>query len=1279
MRLLVSVFLVFCLFCIPLHAETLTAGLVKEYLVLGQFAFNTNDTQPLITDYLSGEAEMVPFSGQTVNGRKWQLTACSGGVLNFKREGLSFGDYRVAYAHFFVKVPGTQPVQFLLGSDDGIAVFVNGVLVHEHQINRGLEPDADVFPAQLAKGWNRVLCKVSNASGEFQLRVRILAADGQAIPNLAFSAENPATPPESFKTPVIPTRFNLRQAGFAPQLGITEAGDLQAFVSGHLFNLGNEAVSSLKMEISGKEIDETEATIPTKPLQRRFQVPVDFSELLENSRKDSIIQILLDWEQNHQTERLKTNQPDVLSLVFNPVSLPFRSRKTSTARKGTAEFKLPKLLKKAPLALAVPNEATSVKVNGKTLSSTTQLTQDVPYASQVVYPLTKNEKEYAVEVTFPNEAEPNEFAQLVVLLPDYFMLKNSARLSKLFPNDVLSAEQIPYPRLLKQLEDGKWKDFTQSLQQFDAPVSQFAKSLQDYNIHFVGHSHIDLAWMWPWTETVEVCRATFENALDLMENNPEFTYAQSQAQTYVWMEKYFPDLFARIKKQVEAGRWIIVNGMWTEPDSNLPGGESFVRQILYGQRYFQQKFGVTTDVAWTPDTFGYAWTLPQIYRKSGLKYFMTTKIWWNDITRPKHHLFWWEAADGTRLLTFLPESINSGATPDFVLDKFKAYHKNTRQSDFMVLYGRGDHGGGPTQEKLDNIDALQQTRVFPKVEFSTPQKFFQKIEASKVALPVLRDEMYLEYHRGCYTTQAATKKFNRKMECQLETAEKYASFAPIPWPKAQLDDAWQRTLFNQFHDILPGSSIPVVYEHALASYDTAASEVAAVIEKSIKAIAKNVNTRGWGTPFMIFNPLSWERVGFVAVDLPKSLWGKNLRVSDADRWVVKTQMLGRKKLLVELTQPKSTPLPAVGYRVYHIQVGRQREPKIQASASQWKLTNQYYEITFDRETGNIASLKDLEQNREVLAGPGNELQFFEDLPDRYDAWNIGYTGKEWRADPNPKFEIVEKGPLRAKIRITRTFGKSTFKQEVAVYRNQRNIEFFNEVDWHESHVLAKAAFPVAVENDSATYEIPYGWIQRPTVAKNAADSAKYEVSAHKWIDLTDRSGDYGVSLLNDCKYGFDVQKNVMRITLLRSPKSPDPNADMGRHTFTYALLPHAGGWQTGGTLPAAYELNYPCEVYLPGKHSGKRPKSQSFVQLSENPGVLLTTVKKAEDRDAFILRLVEYFGKNGPLKVTFNQSITRAREVDLMENPGQPLNFQDKTLMVEMKPFEIKSVEVSLN
>ena len=1266
----------------PGFTQKYETGLVKEFLVLGGFPFKTDADQPLLTDYLNGETEVMPALNSATAGKKWQSAAAPKGMLDFKSAGQQFGDYVVGYAHVYLKMPVQKQVKFLVGSDDGIAVFVNGVLMHENHVYRGVSYDTDVFPVVLAAGWNRVLCKVFNGQGGYQLAMRILNLDDSPINDLEMSADNPISPPTDFVTPAIPAEYDFRSLEMAPTLSLESKGTLNASITGLIFNLGNQPAEQLTLAIHGREIKESRTTHPTQSLKRSFEAPIDFIQLMKNSFEDSLVKIELNWDSKNVNEKnLRMTVRNVVDLVFNPIDMPVEFNQTSTKVYAKTSLELPKLFKKAPLAIIHPFADAEVRANGKLLEPIKRLPADFPFIDWGIFQLKGFPKKLKLEVTYSREKTAGQLfpARLIVYEPKYHLLKQALEMAQIYEQDFISTDQFPFQEILTLIDQGDWDAISPIFTRYDNEVVNFAKSLQQNKIHFIGNAHIDLAWLWPWTETVEVCRETFENAIQLMEANPDFTYAQSQAQAYEWIEKYYPELFAKIQENVKSGKWIIVNGMWTEPDSNLPSGEAFVRQILYGHLYFKEKFGVETDVAWTPDTFGYAWTLPQIYRKSGFKYFVTNKIWWNDVTRPQHHLFWWEAPDGTRILTFLPKGYSNYPTVENTLNLLKEYQENTRQSDFMILYGHGDHGGGPTKEMVSTIADFSEKKLFPKVTFSTPNAFFDAIEAASSTLPVLRDEMYLEYHRGCYTTQAKTKKYNRQLECLLETAEKFATLAEMPYPKEKLADAWKRTLFNQFHDILPGSSIPIVYQHALASYDTAKTEAEAVLQQAISAISEKVHTIGMGTPVIIFNPLSWEREGYIEVELPQELWNKNLRVIDGERWIMNSQIINRKKALIELVQPSSTPVPAVGYKTYHLQTGLTREPKQVAQASKWKLKNKFFEITFDEKTGNIHSIKDLQQKREVLAGPGNELQFFEDIPAQYDAWNIGYTGKEWRCTKPAKLELIEKGPLRAVIRVTRTFQDSRFVQEVTIYRNLPTIEFHNHVDWHESHVLVKAAFPLTVKNDRATFEIPYGWIERPTVPKTAADSAKFEVSAHKWIDLTDATGEYGVSLLNDCKYGFDIKGSTMRITLLRSPKNPDPEADMGEHTFVYALYPHKGDWQTARTHQLAYELNYPLIGHMTQRHVGQLSNTGSLVKFEGEPNIVLTTLKPAERRESLIIRLVEYYGKSGQISLTFPRRIRSAREVDLVEKslPGQ-VAFSNSTLNVSLKPFEIKSIEIQL-
>jgi alpha-mannosidase len=711
--------------------------------------------------------------------------------------------------------------------------------------------------------------------------------------------------------------------------------------------------------------------------------------------------------------------------------------------------------------------------------------------------------------------------------------------------------------------------------------------------------------------------------------------------------------------------------MWVEPDCNLPAGEALVRQLLYGKQYVREKLGVEPRVAWTPDTFGYAWTLPQIYKKSGIDYFVTTKLWWNDTTPPEHQLFWWESPDGSRILTVVPLSYVEDLDEVRTLRNLRDFRQATGSNHVLVLYGVGDHGGGPTQEMLARFDHMARTRLYPTVVKSSAEAFFHAVERTP-NLPTVRNELYLQTHRGTYTTQGAIKKRNRQTEVLLETAEKFASFAPIPYPYQQLRRAWKGALFNQFHDILPGSSIPEVYADAQALYDTCQALAGGALGSALQALCAEMDTRGQGIPVVVFNQLSWERSDLAWVRLPAPMLERSWEVVDAKGRVHAAQ-IQRDGLLFEVSG-----VPALGYKVFWLRPASHRTWPDAPQASQWSLRNTAWELRLDAKTGDLASLVERRDGRQVLAGPGNQLQFFEDVPQEFDAWNIRYTGKEWRAEPSPEVEVLAQGPLFATLRVIRRFGQSRFIQDISLYRSLPRIDISTRAEWHESHVLAKAAFPVAVQSKVATYEIPYGWIQRTTTPVTPAEKAMFEVPAQKWVDLTDDSGLFGLSLLNDCKYGHDVRGNLLRITLLRSPKSPDPNADMGEHEFTYSLYPHQGNWQEAETHRRACELNYPLHVVMTEEHPGALGREGSFVRLEAGAGVILSAVKRAEQDEKMVLRLYELFGKKTPAKLHFARKVVAAEETDLLERPLAALPVSGHTVIAELSPFEIKTVLVEL-
>jgi len=823
------------------------------------------------------------------------------------------------------------------------------------------------------------------------------------------------------------------------------------------------------------------------------------------------------------------------------------------------------------------------------------------------------------------------------------------------------------------------------------PVSDFAKK---YTIHTGGNSHIDLAWTWRWRETVEIARATFSTILDNMDEYPGIVFIQSQAQIYKWMEEYYPEVFRRIKKQVQEGRWEIVGGMWAQSDTNLVDGESFIRQILYGKKYFQDKFGVDVKIGWLPDTFGYSWNLPQFFKKSGIDAFICQKlIHRNDTTRFPYLLFLWEGVDGSRILTYFPPNGYQGwFDPERMVNGLKVFEKNTGKKDIFILYGLGDHGGGPNREMLNRGQRLEKQALFPVIEHGSLSDYMRKIrKESGKGLPVWKDELYLEFHRGTYTTQAKTKKFNRKSEILLSNAEKLSSLAYLfgqKYPLQEMKAAWEKVLMNQFHDILPGASITPVYRDAKEDYLWVQKIVEGKLFDSMQYLARTIDTSSvkQGVPVLVFNPLSWERKGVVRLDLPDNMQD-GAAVFDLSGQEIPSQTITRNggKILVFVAEE----IPPMGYRLYNVQKGIQGHYESELKVTDNKLENHYFEVHLDPQTGNIIRIFDKLEKKEVLthSAQANQLQLFEDIPDERDAWNIGFTGRTWMLNKADKVSIGKSGPVMVSLRIEKSylglsknrreptfdFPSSFFSQEIILYRGIPRIDIHMNADWWEDHVLLKVAFPVDVRNNSATYEIPFAYVQRPTSRNTDREKARYEVSAIRWADLSDEK--YGVSLLNESKYGYDIKDNVMRLTLLRSPLSPDPMADRGKHTFAYSVYPHVGDWKEANTVRRGYEFNVPLKAFVVSSHTGELPPAYSFFSAFPD-NIILATVKKAEERQGLIFRLYESEGSQTKAMLRFFKMPKKAYELDLMENRLHPLSFDEKGISLNFNKSEIKTIEL---
>ncbi len=810
-------------------------------------------------------------------------------------------------------------------------------------------------------------------------------------------------------------------------------------------------------------------------------------------------------------------------------------------------------------------------------------------------------------------------------------------------------------------------------------------------------------------------KRTYGTAVQLMDEYPTYTFTQSAAQYNVWLAEKYPDLNERIKRRIQEGRWEVVGGMWVEPDLNMPDGESLVRQLLIGKRTYQQLYGIDVRIGWNPDSFGYTWQLPQIYKKSGVDYFVTQKMSWNDTNQLPLKLFWWESPDGSKVLSYFPDGYGDSNFSSIRLGNDLVHARTLAPglNDTMDLYGVGDHGGGPTRSLLDEgLQWMKADRVVPKMKFGTAQSYFNDVEGristdspvwnyetaargethlptppkGGVNIPTWKDELYLEFHRGVFTMQSNHKRNMRESEEWVLNAEKYASLAWLDgrsYPATELSDAWKKVLFNQFHDLAAGSGIGVIYKDAQQDYDQVRWATQEVASNALGTIETRINTASGGpsgsVPVLIVNPLGWERSGLVETRVQMPAPASAISVLDSQGRVLPSEIVSRDhamntfQLLIE-----AKDIPSLGYEVVRV-VPSKRVFTSDLKASGTTLENSTLKVTVDLKTGCITSLYDKRSQFEALAqnSCGNELIAFRDQPKMFDAWNIDadFDKSFTRLDSADSVQLVESGPLRATIRVTRSWQNSKFVQDIVLRSGADEVKVVNDIDWNETHVLLKAAFELAASSPFATYEIPYGTIQRPTTHNNSWEDAKFEVPAIRWADLGDSQ--HGFSLINESKYGYDAVGHMLRISLLRSPTDPDPNADRGHHHFSYALFPHAGDWKQALTMRRGYESNYGLQAMQVGVHAGTLPLRHSFIAVAAQ-NVILTAVKKAEDNDALILRFYEWEEKGGDVRIQIPSGARSAMLTNLLEqSEGPPLSIEHGDVVtVPTHQYEIVTVKV---
>jgi alpha-mannosidase len=840
------------------------------------------------------------------------------------------------------------------------------------------------------------------------------------------------------------------------------------------------------------------------------------------------------------------------------------------------------------------------------------------------------------------------------------------------------------------------KEFLQSVKEADAwLLEHYYKDRPDnqVTVHSIGHTHIDVAWKWPLKQTRQKTVRSFQTVLNLMKRYPEYKFMSSQPQLYEFVKEEAPGVFEEIKERIKEGRWETEGAMWLEPDCNLASGESLVRHILYGRRFFEKELGAAaSEVLWLPDVFGYSAAIPQIMKQSGLPYFMTTKLGWNEFNQFPNDVFRWRGIDGSEVLTYListrdyvkngepvknfSTTYNGRQDAKQIMGTWQRFQNKDVSKEVLTCYGYGDGGGGPTEEMLEQSRRLEHSVArAPKTKQTFVKDFFHILEENmdEKQLPVWDGELYLEHHRGTYTSMAKNKKYNRTCEFLNADTEFYSVLNLLltkdgEYPSKTLEENWKLLLLNQFHDILPGSSIKEVYEDSQIQYEQIIQSGNEIIDTCINRLLLASGLKQAdkdGESMTVWNTLSFPRTGIVSLDNKVSDLGL-LSQEGAD---------GEILYLAE-------GVPSKGYEVYgngkksssydDSPVISSYQPDKEGHPT--SLITPFYEVEFGSE-GTITKLYDKTEDRNLLkeGTQGNELLVFEDRPLEFDAWNVDSTYREkvWKVTEVTEARLLENGPVRGTILITKKFMDSVLEQKICFYKHTKRIDFKTHINWTEHQLLLKAAFPLDILCKEANYDIQFGNVSRPTHENTTWDQARFEVCAHKWADISEPG--YGAALLNDCKYGYDIHDSIIRLTLLKSGIFPNPDADQGDHEFTYSLYPHQGDFRSGGVVREAYDLN--CPMKATGV-MGKESLTYSLLSIEEN-NILADTVKRSEEGDDIVIRMYETYGKRTKAHVKLaDLNATSAVSCTCLEEEIEAIPFIDNELLITFKPYEIKTIKL---
>ncbi|MFC1726407.1 alpha-mannosidase [candidate division KSB1 bacterium] len=1240
---------------------------VKDWLMLDPFE-NENVETRLIKDYLNIENIHFPLGGEETAGRRWFVYHSEHNYLDFLNEELNYSlkTNGSVYTCFYLESDSERELKLYIGSDDGIAVFINDKLVLLNDIYRGHTFDEDEIIVNLKRGINRVLCKVSNGTGDWKLSVKLSDATGirQLLdPEVLLNSKN-----------ITPADFEVRSQKWADADSIDEEGNFKTSLVLNVFNAGMQAVNSAVVVIQSESKILASANIGNifGGEIKSVNLGINLIDLFELAVKTEKIKAILSYQDISRSFDIDLIPHfKLLKAAFS--KWIFREWKRSISGNSVVFKKT--ILQPDFFSGFIQNlyfhldtnVSAEVYVNGMNLKNFSGYSDKIVLSDDLRAEKRLNIELRADQSELASNTMPSGVFELEHLSVEKY-IESDAYAKKLYDMDISENQKVD-SNLVKAIYNKEIKKIPVILDKTINTIENLHLNAKNLKIHLIGNAHIDLAWLWRYPETIEVAKNTFEQALKNMELFPDFKFSQSQAHLYYWMEEKYPALFERIKAKVKEGSWEIVGGMWAEPDVNMPSGESLARQFLYGKRYFMEKFGVNVKTGYLPDTFGHPETLPMILKNSGIDYF----LYFRPTEVPS--VFNWQAPDSSTVLTSRPQEWYNRPVSDVIGKIAVDFSKETGAKNILRFYGVGDHGGGPTLKDIATLKKLDSVYVYPSLKFSRLDNYFEELEKEEINLPVVNDELNFVF-RGCWTSQANVKKWNRRGEYLLPAAETFSYFASRlngNYPKEEFKEAWRNILFNQFHDILPGSGIGEVYIDAEKMYEDAFKIAEEKLRTAVNTISENAatvpNSMDFHVPVMVFNSLNWERT--VPVEVEVEMPGSELIVVDKKGKVMQTQVLdsfekdgGLTKRILFIAEN----IPSVGYKTFYVKRGDSKNIKTSLKIGKHSIENSYFRVKIDPETGRFTSFYDKRNFREIFpeGAEGNIIKLLEDKPASMDAWVINLTGKEYPIKDKCRIEVIENGALRGKLRITRESGNSLFVQELAAFNNISYLTLNNYVKWNEQNTMMKLTFPTEFKTDVTAYEIPFGWTMRNNTGE--------EYPSQKCIDISDRNS--GLAVLNDSKYGFSVDSaGTIGVTCLRSPNSPDPKADIGEHRFSIALYPHRNGITRGGVIRKGFEFNTVTPVKLPGMHLGSLPSDNSFIRVF-NKNIIISAIKESEDGKNLLLRFYETGGQQTDTSIELFKDFSKVFETDFIEWDKKQIIGNSTGLNLRIRPFSVKTVLV---